>query len=161
MEECALTLNVSILCRRVVLYGWCLGRYRSKSPTFKCTPKGSAPWYRCKLTIELWADLILASRLTGVNDQSFCRIWPTATTVQSPSACYIMIVTIISPMDAAYLEAVSLYTSWSLALIIRRLKSDSLASKVSARNAAFGTSTRISILLHVVCLVSNVEHSPS
>ena len=25
MEECALTLNVSILCRRVVLYGWCDG----------------------------------------------------------------------------------------------------------------------------------------
>lgn len=78
----------------------------------------------------------------------------TATAVHSRYACYIMIITVISPMNAVRLEAVSLDISQVAARIIRSLKSNSSASKVSTRNAAFGPSKRITRLLHLVCLVS-------
>jgi hypothetical protein len=65
-----------------------------------------------------------------------------------------MIVSIISPMDAVRLDAVSLDISQVAVRIIRCLKSNSLASKVSTQNVAFGTSKRNSAFLHVLCLVS-------
>ena len=114
MEECALTLNVSILCRRVVLYGWCDGVWvvSIEKPSFQLRAEGQ----RSMVSVQIDDRAVSRPHSCFSVDRSQRSIVlpdmiPTATAVHPPSARYIMIVTIISPMDAAYLEAVSLDTS--------------------------------------------------